>query len=120
MSGGLTKLQLACLEFIRSHIDREGVSPSFDEMKDALDLKSKSGIHRLITALEERSFIRRLHNRARAIEIIDRTHAVLTAETFDRARKASAKRGLSVDRYVEDAVLMVLELDEDEISNQAA
>ncbi len=62
----LTKKQHELLQFISRHIGQNGVSPSFDEMKDALDLKSKSGIHRLINALEERGFIRRLPNRARA------------------------------------------------------
>ncbi|MDN5789129.1 transcriptional repressor LexA [Pseudorhodobacter sp.] len=66
----LTRKQLELLDFIRTRMDAEGVPPSFDEMKDALDLKSKSGIHRLITALEERGFIRRLAHRARAIEIV--------------------------------------------------
>ena len=66
----LTRKQLELLDFIRQRIDAEGVPPSFDEMKDALDLKSKSGIHRLITALEERGFIRRLAHRARALEIV--------------------------------------------------
>jgi len=66
----LTKKQLQLLEFIQKRTDADGVSPSFDEMKDALDLRSKSGIHRLITALEERGFIRRLAHRARAIEVI--------------------------------------------------
>ena len=66
----LTRKQLELLDFIRNRMDREGVPPSFDEMKDALDLKSKSGIHRLITALEERGFIRRLAHRARALEIL--------------------------------------------------
>jgi repressor LexA len=66
----LTKKQQELLLFIHQSLQEEGVSPSFDEMKDALDLKSKSGIHRLITALEERGFIRRLPNRARALEII--------------------------------------------------
>jgi len=58
------------LRFIHERLTETGVPPSFDEMKDALDLRSKSGIHRLITALEERGFIRRLPNRARAIEVI--------------------------------------------------
>jgi repressor LexA len=58
------------LRFIHERLKESGVPPSFDEMKDALDLRSKSGIHRLITALEERGFIRRLPNRARAIEVI--------------------------------------------------
>jgi repressor LexA len=66
----LTRKQLELLRFIHERLTETGVPPSFDEMKDALDLKSKSGIHRLITALEERGFIRRLPNRARAIEVI--------------------------------------------------
>ena len=66
----LTKKQLILLEFIDENITKNGISPSFDEMKDALNLKSKSGIHRLIMALEERGFIRRLPHRARALEVI--------------------------------------------------
>ncbi|MGU3539387.1 transcriptional repressor LexA [Methylobacterium sp. A54F] len=66
----LTRKQLDLLRFIQQRMRESGVPPSFDEMKDALDLKSKSGIHRLITALEERGFLRRLPNRARAIEVI--------------------------------------------------
>jgi len=66
----LTKKQLDLLKFIHGRIQRDGVPPSFDEMKDALDLRSKSGIHRLITALEERGFIQRLAHKARALEIV--------------------------------------------------
>lgn len=66
----LTEKQKELLLFIHSRMQDSGVPPSFDEMKDALDLKSKSGIHRLITALVERGFIRRLPHRARAIEVI--------------------------------------------------
>src|ERR1700761_4012480 len=66
----LTRKQFELLRFINERLKETGVPPSFDEMKDALDLRSKSGIHRLITALEERGFIRRLANRARAIEVI--------------------------------------------------
>ncbi len=66
----LTRNQLKLLDFINKRMIRDGVPPSFEEMKDALDLRSKSGIHRLITALEERGFIRRLAHRARAIEIV--------------------------------------------------
>jgi len=66
----LTVKQQQLLCYIKEHLDRGGVSPSFEEMKEALDLKSKSGIHRLISALEERGFIRRLANRARALEIV--------------------------------------------------
>jgi repressor LexA len=70
MATMLTKKQHELLQFINERIKSTGVSPSFDEMKEALDLKSKSGIHRLITALEERGFIRRLPNRARALEVL--------------------------------------------------
>ncbi len=66
----LTRKQYELLRFIHERLKESGVPPSFDEMKEALDLRSKSGIHRLITALEERGFIRRLPNRARAIEVI--------------------------------------------------
>ena len=66
----LTRKQLDLLMFINERLKETGVPPSFDEMKEALNLASKSGIHRLITALEERGFIRRLPNRARALEVI--------------------------------------------------
>jgi repressor LexA len=66
----LTRKQYDLLHFIHKRLQKDGVPPSFDEMKEALDLRSKSGIHRLITALEERGFIRRLAHRARAIEIV--------------------------------------------------
>ena len=75
----LTKKQHLLLMFIDQRLSATGVSPSFDEMKDALELKSKSGIHRLITGLEERGFIRRLPHRARALEVLklpDNTPAV--------------------------------------------
>lgn len=68
--GMLTRKQMELLRFIHERLQENGVPPSFDEMKEALDLKSKSGIHRLILALEERGFIRRLPNRARALEVI--------------------------------------------------
>src|ERR1700747_1043127 len=66
----LTRKQYELLRFISERLKESGVPPSFDEMKDALDLRSKSGIHRLINALEERGFIRRLPNRARGIEVL--------------------------------------------------
>lgn len=66
----LTRKQQELLIFIHDHLADSGVSPSFEEMKDALELKSKSGVHRLISALEERGFIRRLPNRARALEVV--------------------------------------------------
>ena len=66
----LTAKQRELLLFIDARLKQDGVSPSFDEMREALDLKSKSGVHRLISALEERGFIRRLPNRARALEVL--------------------------------------------------
>jgi repressor LexA len=66
----LTKKQFELLLFINERLKETGVAPSFDEMKEALNLKSKSGIHRLITALEERGFIKRLAHRARALDVI--------------------------------------------------
>src|SRR5690606_16436263 len=66
----LTRKQRELLQFIQDRLGETGVSPSFDEMKDALGLKSKSGVHRLITGLEERGFIRRLPHRARALEVM--------------------------------------------------
>lgn len=66
----LTAKQHELLRFIQRKLEETGISPSFEEMKDALDLKSKSGVHRLISALEERGFLRRLPNRARALEVL--------------------------------------------------
>ncbi|MBY6047747.1 transcriptional repressor LexA [Vannielia litorea] len=89
----LTRKQLDLLKFIDTRMRRDGVPPSFDEMKDALDLRSKSGIHRLITALEERGFIRRLAHKARAIEIVKLPEALesrrptgFTPKVIDGAR----------------------------------
>jgi len=75
----LTRKQHELLMFIHERIKESGVSPSFDEMKEALDLASKSGIHRLITALEERGFIRRLAHRARALEVVKLPQQATTA-----------------------------------------
>ncbi len=66
----LTKKQHQLLVFIHERMNQDGVAPSFDEMKEALELHSKSGIHRLIMALEERGFLRRLPHRARAVEVV--------------------------------------------------
>ena len=77
----LTSKQHELLCFINDRLGETGVSPSFEEMKDALDLKSKSGVHRLISALEERNFIRRLPNRARALEIVRLPDAVKAAKS---------------------------------------
>ncbi|MCJ2181122.1 transcriptional repressor LexA [Novosphingobium sp. 1949] len=75
----LTRKQHELLRFIQTRLDETGISPSFEEMKEALDLKSKSGVHRLISALEERGFIRRLPNRARALEVLRRADEGSTA-----------------------------------------
>ncbi len=75
----LTPKQKELLLFIHERLKESGVPPSYDEMKEALDLRSKSGIHRLITALEERGFIRRLPHRARALEIIKLPEAIQTS-----------------------------------------
>lgn len=85
----LTRKQLELLDFIRIRVESDGVPPSFDEMKDALDLKSKSGIHRLITALEERGFIRRLAHRARALEIVKLPEAMEKAGFTPRVVQGS-------------------------------
>src|SRR5471030_1715004 len=66
----LTRKQHELLMLIHERLQADGIPPSFDEMKDALGLKSKSGVHRLVSALEERGFLRRLHHRARALEVI--------------------------------------------------
>jgi repressor LexA len=75
----LTRKQQELLRFIDERLKADGVSPSFEEMKEALNLRSKSGVHRLINALEERSFIRRLPNRARALEVLRMPDAMVAA-----------------------------------------
>ncbi len=82
----LTRKQYELLRFIHERLKEAGVPPSFDEMKEALDLRSKSGIHRLITAHEERGFIRRLPNRARAIEVIKLPESIGHSIAGARAR----------------------------------
>lgn len=74
----LTRKQHELLRFIQVRLEDTGISPSFEEMKEALDLKSKSGVHRLISALEERGFIRRLPNRARALEVLKQPENITT------------------------------------------
>lgn len=75
----LTRKQHELIRFIQARLEETGVSPSFEEMKEALDLRSKSGVHRLISALEERGFIRRLPNRARALEVLRQPDDVINA-----------------------------------------
>src|SRR5438128_2642132 len=95
----LTRKQFELLRFIHERLKESGVPPSFDEMKDALDLRSKSGIHRLITALEERGFIRRLPNRARAIEVIKLPESVAHGIGTVRRRGASIAREPAYTAY---------------------
>lgn len=80
----LTAKQHELIRFIQTRLEETGVSPSFEEMKEALDLKSKSGVHRLISALEERGFIRRLANRARALEVLKQPEDVAAAAPRSR------------------------------------
>lgn len=82
----LTRKQQELLRFIDERLKADGVSPSFEEMKEALSLRSKSGVHRLINALEERSFIRRLPNRARALEVLRMPDALQPAEAAAPAK----------------------------------
>jgi repressor LexA len=95
----LTRKQHELLMFIHDRLSETGVSPSFEEMKEALDLKSKSGVHRLITALEERGFIVRLANRARALEVVrmpergGEAKPVSTMNVVNLAPKSKTSRG---------------------------
>ncbi len=91
----LTRKQHQLLLFIHQHLGEHGVSPSFDEMKSALGLRSKSGIHRLITALDERGFIRRLAHRARAVEILRLPENLRGATEAAPAPIAAAATGAS-------------------------
>jgi repressor LexA len=93
----LTRKQHELLMFIHERIKETGVSPSFDEMKEALDLASKSGIHRLITALEERGFLRRLAHRARALEVLKLPEQATTAAP-PRGRTAFLPRVVEAGR----------------------
>lgn len=102
----LTRKQQELLGFIDSRLKESGVSPSFEEMKDALSLRSKSGVHRLINALEERHFIRRLPNRARALEVLRLPDAMNPA--FDSIRKAAAARATALPEPANDTVSVPL------------
>jgi repressor LexA len=97
----LTRKQHELLTFIDQRLKETGVSPSFEEMKEALDLKSKSGVHRLISALEERNFIRRLPNRARALEVLR------MPETSAKAPATAAKAPPMVPQAANENVLEI-------------
>ncbi|MEJ2408130.1 MAG: transcriptional repressor LexA [Novosphingobium sp.] len=94
----LTRKQHELLRFIQTRLEESGISPSFEEMKEALDLKSKSGVHRLISALEERGFIRRLPNRARALEVLrqpeDATNKPASRPAPANSNETSAPRAM--------------------------
>jgi len=87
----LTRKQYELLMFIHERVRESGIPPSFDEMKEALDLKSKSGIHRLITALEERGFLRRMEKRARALEVL--SSPTIRPRRSGRPRRAARPSG---------------------------
>ena len=106
----LTRKQHELITFIQNRLEASGISPSFEEMKEALDLKSKSGVHRLISALEERGFIRRLPNRARALEVIKTPEGSVTKSASRAAAnandslaplRASAPRGAPANDVIE-------------------
>ena len=110
----LTRKQHELLVFIRERLEATGISPSFDEMKDALDLRSKSGIHRLITGLEERGFIRRLPHRARALEVLKAPEASVPATApaafAPSVIEGNFRGGLSGARKPEGGASDVMEL----------
>jgi repressor LexA len=92
----LTRKQHELIRFIQDRLEETGISPSFEEMKEALDLKSKSGVHRLISALEERGFIRRLPNRARALEVLKQPENI----TGGKSVKAAANQNSALTPIV--------------------
>jgi repressor LexA len=98
----LTRKQRELLKFIQERLGETGISPSFDEMKEALGLKSKSGVHRLITGLEERGFIKRLPHRARALDVVrlpeDQTAKAAQAAQGSRSAGEERRAGLNVIR----------------------
>ncbi|NVE93972.1 transcriptional repressor LexA [Altererythrobacter lutimaris] len=104
----LTAKQHELIQFIQQRLEETGISPSFEEMKEALDLKSKSGVHRLISALEERGFIRRLPNRARALEVIkqptDSTPAGRVAPANDVVSKVTSPPAAAAPSPANDVI----------------
>ncbi|MFY8196241.1 transcriptional repressor LexA [Novosphingobium sp. B1] len=91
----LTRKQHELLTFIQVRLEESGISPSFEEMKEALDLKSKSGVHRLISALEERGFIRRLPNRARALEVLRQPDSALAKKSAAAPAEVAQPSGIA-------------------------
>lgn len=95
----LTRKQAELLGFIHERLEKTGVSPSFEEMKEALDLRSKSGIHRLIVSLEERGFIRRLPHRARALEVLKLPQDVVSATQVEPPEKGTFSPNVVQGRF---------------------
>jgi repressor LexA len=100
----LTRKQHELICFINDRLEASGVSPSFEEMKEALDLKSKSGVHRLISALEERKFIRRLPNRARALEVLRMPERPEAARKATTAAAAAIGNGKKIPEPANDVI----------------
>ena len=106
----LTAKQHELIRFIQLKLEETGISPSFEEMKEALDLKSKSGVHRLISALEERDCIRRLPNRARALEVLKGPEDAVAAPRAARAANDTAAIGRTAPRSAPEPANDVIEL----------
>ena len=106
----LTAKQHELIRFIQTRLEATGISPSFEEMKEALDLKSKSGVHRLISALEERGFIRRLPNRARALEVLKGPGDSVATPRAARAANDAASVGRTVPRVAPEPANDIIEL----------
>jgi repressor LexA len=106
----LTAKQHELIRFIQQRLEETGISPSFEEMKEALDLKSKSGVHRLISALEERGFLRRLPNRARALEVVRQPEDVTPARGGASAAGANVVPMPAPAPRVQEAANDVIEL----------
>ena len=106
----LTAKQHELIRFIQRKLEETGISPSFEEMKEALDLKSKSGVHRLISALEERGFIRRLPNRARALEVLKGPEAAVAGPRATRPASDAAAVGRAMPRSAPQPANDVIEL----------
>ena len=106
----LTAKQHELLRFIHDRLEETGISPSFEEMKDALDLKSKSGVHRLISALEERGFIRRLANRARALEVLKMPESAVAGSSMPKPANDLGARTTSVPANIPEAANDVIDI----------
>ena len=104
MGYGLTPRQKKLFDFIKSYMKKEPVAPSYEEMKDSLNLKSKSGIHRLISALEERGFIKRLAHKARALEVIKLPETASANDIYNSFSPSVIKGGLDEEKPMSDDI----------------